>query len=264
MIESQLDGSILTIHIARPGKKNALTRDMRAELRAAFEAAQANDDVRAVILSGRGESFCSGADVEALTQSEGPPNGGPDPKRARHRMKFYAHGMIKALQDIEKPVICAVRGHAAGIGWSLALACDLTIASDTAKFSAIFARRGLVPDGGCAWFLARLIGLARARDIIFSSRFVAAPEALALGLVHQVVPDEDLASASLALAQELANMPTFALGMAKRMLQQAVAPGLESFLDYEAALQAQMMMTADFQEGVAAFAEKRPAKFTGR
>jgi 2-(1,2-epoxy-1,2-dihydrophenyl)acetyl-CoA isomerase len=256
MIETRMDGAVMTIVIARPEKKNALTLDMREDLTAAFARAQADDGVRAVILTGAGESFCTGADVDGLGQS--------DVKSARHRLKHHAQGMIRALHDIEKPVIAVVRGPAAGIGWSLALACDLTVASDTARFSAIFARRGLAPDGGCAWFLARLIGLARAREIVFSTRFVGAEEAANLGLVTRVVPDAELEAAALDLATGLAHQPTFALGMAKRMLQQAIGPGLETFLEYEAVVQSQMMLTADFKEGVDSFLEKRAPRFTGR
>ena len=172
--------------------------------------------------------------------------------------------MIRALYDIEKPVIAAVRGTSAGIGWSLALACDLTIASETARFSAIFARRGLAPDGGCAFFLARLVGLARAREIVFSTRFVGAEEARGLGIVLDVVPDGELEGRAQAKAAELAAQPTLALGMAKRMLQRALSPGLEDFLEYEAVVQTQMMQSADFKEGVASFREKRPPTFEGR
>ena len=256
MIETRRDGAVMTITLDRPAKKNALTLDMRGELTRAFIEAQSDDAVRAVVLAATGDSFCAGADVESM--------GRDDVKSARHRLKHHAHGMIRALYDIEKPVIAAVRGTSAGIGWSLALACDLTIASETARFSAIFARRGLAPDGGCAFFLARLVGLARAREIVFSTRFVGAEEARGLGIVLDVVPDGELEGRAQAKAAELAAQPTLALGMAKRMLQRALSPGLEDFLEYEAVVQTQMMQSADFKEGVASFREKRPPTFEGR
>jgi 2-(1,2-epoxy-1,2-dihydrophenyl)acetyl-CoA isomerase len=161
-------------------------------------------------------------------------------------------------------VIAAVRGPAVGIGWSIALACDLIVAADTARFSAIQARRGLAPDGGLVFFLSRLIGFARAKELVFTTRFVSAEEAAELQLVNQVVPDASLEDKVLELARSVAEQPTFALAMAKKMFQFAQAPSLDDFLDYEALIMPQLNQTRDYQEGFESFQQKRSPKFIGR
>ena len=152
-----------------------------------------------------------------------------------------------------------MRGPAVGIGWSIALACDLVVASKTARFSQIFRRIGLAPDGGAIWFLTRRIGMPKAKELVFSARL-----ALALGLVNHVVEDDQLMSKTEELAAELAEAPTFALGLAKKLFHAAVGPSLEDYLEIESMVQPQLHMTADNAEGVAAFREKRKPKFTGR
>jgi 2-(1,2-epoxy-1,2-dihydrophenyl)acetyl-CoA isomerase len=169
-----------------------------------------DDNVRAVIVTGAGRGFCSGADVDRMA-------GQPHDLRAdRERMQRGGHTFIRALHSIEKPTIAAVRGPAVGIGWSIALACDLVVASKTARFSQIFRRIGLAPDGGAIWFLTRRLGMPKAKELVFSARFVEAEEALALGLVNHVVEDDELMSKTEELAAELGEAPTFALGLAKK------------------------------------------------
>jgi 2-(1,2-epoxy-1,2-dihydrophenyl)acetyl-CoA isomerase len=189
--------------------------------------------------------------------------GSPDLKGGRQRMQRGAHAFIRELYAIEKPVIAAVRGPAVGIGWSIALACDLIVASETARFSQIFRRIGLAPDGGAIWFLTRLVGVARAKELVYSARFVLAPEALALGLVSHVVADGELMAKAAALAADFAAAPTFALGLAKKLFAVAVGPSLEDYLEREAFVQPQLHLTQDHEEGVAAFKEKRQPRFTG-
>ncbi len=255
-IEYDKQGSIARITLNRPERKNALANDMRQQLTESFRRADDDDEVRAVILTGTGESFCSGADAGKMAPL--------DVKGSRNRLQRNAHTLIKTLYHIEKPVIASVRGHTLGIGLSMMLACDLAIASETAKFSCIFARRGLAPDSGAVFFLARLIGQARARELVYSTRFFNAQEAAGMDLVTRVVPDAELEQATLDLAETLAKQPTYALAMAKKMFQFSLSPTLDHFLEYEALMQPQIHQTQDFREGIASFKEKRDAKFIGR
>ena len=255
-IEYQREGAVARIVINRPERKNALAGDMRAQLTAAFQAADADDEVRAVILTGTGDTFCAGADVSRMAPR--------DVKGARNNLQRNAHALIRALYHVEKPVIAAVRGSTVGIGLSMMLACDMAIVSETARFSCIFARRGLAPDSGAVFFLSRLIGLARAREMVFTTDFFTAGQALELGIVNRVVPDGELEREAEALAQRLASQPTYALAMAKKMFQFSLSPTLDHFLEYEALMQPQIHQTQDYREGIASFQEKRPAKFVGR
>ena len=255
-IEYQREGAVARIVINRPERKNALAGDMRAQLTAAFQAADADDEVRAVILTGAGDTFCAGADVSRMAPR--------DVKGARNNLQRNAHALIRALYHVEKPVIAAVRGSTVGIGLSMMLACDMAIVSETARFSCIFARRGLAPDSGAVFCLSRLIGLARAREMVFTTDFFTAGQALELGIVNRVVPDGELEREAEALAQRLASQPTYALAMAKKMFQFSLSPTLDHFLEYEALMQPQIHQTQDYREGIASFQEKRPAKFVGR
>lgn len=255
-VELAIDGAVATITLNRPEKRNALTVEMREALIDLFQRVRFDDAVRVVILAGAGPSFCTGADVDRMAQT--------DLLAARHRLQRLSHTYMRTLHAIEKPVIAAIRGHAVGIGWSLALACDLVVASETAQFSQIFRRIGLGPDGGAIWYLTRRLGMNRAKELVFTARMVAAAEALSLGLVNHVVPDDQLEAKVAELAADLAEAPTFALGLAKKLFHMAAGPGLEEFLDYEALVQPQLQNSADNREGVAAFREKRNPKFIGR
>ena len=255
-VELAIDGAVAAITLNRPEKRNALTVEMREALIDLFQRVRFDDAVRVVILAGAGPSFCTGADVDRMAQT--------DLLAARHRLQRLSHTYMRTLHAIEKPVIAAIRGHAVGIGWSLALACDLVVASETAQFSQIFRRIGLSPDGGAIWYLTRRLGMNRAKELVFTARMVAAAEALSLGLVNHVVPDDQLEAKVAELAADLAEAPTFALGLAKKLFHMAAGPGLEEFLDYEALVQPQLQNSADNREGVAAFREKRNPKFIGR
>ena len=214
-VDLTIDGAVAKVVLNRPEKLNALSVEMRERLCDYFARLRFDDQVRVVIVTGAGRGFCSGADVDRMA-------GQPHDLRAdRERMQRGGHTFIRALHAIEKPVIAAVRGPAVGIGWSIALACDLVVASKTARFSQIFRRVGLAPDGGAIWFLTRRIGMAKAKELVFSARFVEAEEALALGLVNQVVEDGELMAKTEELAADLAGAPTFALGLAKKLLRPA-------------------------------------------
>jgi 2-(1,2-epoxy-1,2-dihydrophenyl)acetyl-CoA isomerase len=257
-VDLTVEGAVAKIVLNRPDKLNALDVEMRESLCDYFQRLRYDDAVRVVIVTGAGRGFCSGADVERMGEQH------RDLRADRERLQKGGHAFIRALHAIEKPTIAAVRGPAVGIGWSIALACDLVVASQTARFSQIFRRIGLAPDGGAIWFLTRRLGMARAKELVFTARFVDAEEALALGLVNYVVEDEQLITKTDELAADLAASPTFALGLAKKLFHAAVGPSLDEYLDIESLVQPQLHMSADNAEGVAAFREKRPPRFIGR
>src|SRR5271156_4890290 len=257
-VDLTVEGAVAKVVLNRPEKLNALNVEMRESLCEHFARLRYDDAVRVVIVTGAGRGFCSGADVDRMAGQHHDLRGG------RQRLQQGGHTFIRALHAIEKPVIAAVRGPAVGIGWSIALACDLVVASKTARFSQIFRRIGLAPDGGAIWFLTRRIGMAKAKELVFTARFVEAPEALSLGLVNEVVPDDQLMTRAEALAADLASGPTFAFGLAKKLFHMASSPSYEDFLDMEAFVQPQLDQTEDHREGVAAFKEKRKPNFVGR
>ena len=248
---ARADG-IATVTLNRPEKLNALTPEMREELARLFGLLGQERETRAIVLTGAGRGFCGSGDVTSM--------GRFTPETARDRLKM-AHRMILAVANIEKPVIAAVRGPVAGIGWSLALACDLVVASDTAKFIQVFKNVGLAPDGGAVYFLTQILGVQQAKEIVYSARPVPAAEALSLGLATQVVPDAELETAARALARRLADSPAFSFGVTKKLFKSTAVPSLEAFLDAEAWAQEACLLTADHREGVAAFLEKRPPQF---
>lgn len=254
-VDLRIDGAVAKIVLNRPEKLNSLTWEMRQKLREYFQEVRFNDDIRAIIVTGEGRAFCTGADVGGMARQ--------DLRGERQKLANGSHSYMRILHAIEKPVIAAVRGPTVGIGMSIALCCDMVIASETTRFSQIFRRIGLAPDGGAIWLLNHRIGMAKAKELVFTGRFVEAPEALSLGLVNEVVPDDQLMARAEALAGELADGPTFAFGMAKKMFHMANS-SYEDFLDLENFVQPQLGQTADHQEGVAAFRERRPARFKGR
>ncbi|HJU18260.1 MAG TPA: enoyl-CoA hydratase-related protein [Stellaceae bacterium] len=255
-VELTIDGAVAKITLNRPDKLNALTVEMRDLLGQYFHRAGTDEAVRAVVVTGAGRGFCAGADIGGM-------GAGHDLRAGRQRFQQGGQAFIRTLHRIEKPVIAAVRGPAVGIGWSIALACDLVVASRTARFSQIFRNIGLAPDGGGIWFLARRIGLPRVKELVFSGRLVEAEEALALGLVNEVVDDERLEARAEELAAELAEGPTFALGLAKMLCNYAAGPSLDDYLALESLVQPQLHQTADNAEGRAAFRERRKPRFVG-
>ncbi|WP_167383548.1 enoyl-CoA hydratase/isomerase family protein [Bordetella genomosp. 12] len=254
-VQYRIEGSVAIIQLNRPERMNALTVEMRETL--AELCGQANRDraVRAVVLCAAGRAFCASGDVSNMREF--------NVDSARERLQ-RAHRMIRALADIDKPVIAAVQGAVAGIGWSMALACDLIYAADTAYFSQVFKNVGLAPDGGALHFLAQNIGLLRAKELVLSGRRLGAEEACQMGLVTRVVGADRLQDEALAMAATLAEGPTLAYGFGKRMFRQVYAPALETYLDVENWAQTAAIMSEDHQEGVDAFLSKRAPVFKGR
>ena len=253
-VETAREGAVLTITLNRPEVLNALNIAVHAGLAAALAEA-ADPEVRAVVVTGAGRGFCVGQDLTEFRGAAGDIGG--------HLERTY-HPNIRAIRALEKPVIAAVNGPAAGAGLSLACACDLRIAADSASFIPAFVGIGLVPDSGGSFFIARLLGVARAFEWMTRNGRLSAEEARAWGLVSDVVPADSLASAAAELAATYAAAPTRAIGMTKQLFDNAGTATLEEQLALEAKLQAAATQTEDFGEGVAAFLEKRPPSFGGR
>lgn len=249
------DGTIATLTLDRPERLNAMADPMWDALYEHLGRIAADDDVRAVILTGAGRAFCSGGDITGMAKSDIVSGR----KRSQRR-----HRTVQALYSLEKPVIAAVRGPIYGIGNALALACDLVVASETAKFSMAFKKVGVVPDGGVVFFLTQTLGIARAKELVYTARVVPADEALTLGLVMRVVPDDRLDDEARALAQEMAESATYALALAKKMFHSMYVPTLEQLMELETLASGAARLTHDHQEGVEAFKEKRTPKFLGK
>jgi 2-(1,2-epoxy-1,2-dihydrophenyl)acetyl-CoA isomerase len=253
-VETGREGAVLTITLNRPEVLNALTRDLQQQLMSALKDARAAE-VRAVVLTGAGRGFCVGQDLTEFREGAGD---------VADRLRTNYHPTVLAIRELEKPVIAAVNGAAAGAGLSLACACDIRIAADTASFVPAFINVGLVPDGGGTYFVARLLGPARAFEWMSSGRKLTAAEAHAWRLVSEVVEADALAARVAELAATYAALPTRGVGMTKRLFDRAAHNRLEEQLELEAQLQSAATKTEDFREGVAAFLEKRPPRFAGR
>jgi 2-(1,2-epoxy-1,2-dihydrophenyl)acetyl-CoA isomerase len=246
---------VLTLTLNRPDALNAFTVEMKEDLLAALKGAARDTDVRALVLTGAGRAFSAGQDLKER-------QGGDVDDLGTELRKRY-NPIILAMRRLEKPIVGAINGVAAGAGMSLALACDLVIASEKATFIEAFTRVGLVPDTGSSWFLPRLVGYARAAELMFSADPVDAATAERMGLINRVVSADALAAEAHSMAVKLARSAPLALALTKRVLNRALGSSLEDALDFEAQLQSIAGRSSDHREGVTAFVEKRPARFTG-
>jgi 2-(1,2-epoxy-1,2-dihydrophenyl)acetyl-CoA isomerase len=254
---SETDGGVARLTLNRPDVLNSFNRQMAIELRERIERAATDNTVRAVLLTGAGRAFSAGQDLSEATPTEG----------AMLDLAEIVHvtysPLIRAIRKIEKPVVCAVNGVAAGAGANIALACDIVLASSDASFIQSFAKIGLIPDSGGTFFLPRLAGIARATAMMMLGEKITAARALEFGMIYRVCEPAELAAQSLEVARSLAAMPTRALGLTKRALNQSFVTDLDAQLDAEEKLQGLAGRTSDFREGVAAFLEKRKPDFTG-
>ena len=249
-------GPVARLTLNRPDRLNALTRVMLGELRAAVAAVAADPGLRVLVITGAGRGFCAGQDLrdaDAVT----------DPAAIAAVIRDGYNPLVQALVALPQPVIAMVNGIAAGAGCSLALAADLAVAGESASFAFAFGRIGLVPDAGCSFFLPRRVGAARALGLVLTGEPMPAAAAAAAGLIWRCCPDAELAGETDRLAQRLAALPPRALALAKRAMAQSAGNDLAGQLALEAELQSEAAGTADFREGVAAFLEKRPPRFTG-
>lgn len=252
-ISLEIADAVATVTLNRPESRNALNATMRRELLAALKAVARDDAVRAVILTGAGKGFCSGADLR----------GGAAEREFRRVVTDEYNPIVAAIRELPKPVLAAVNGAAAGAGASLALACDLVYAAEEARFIQAFVKIGLVPDTGSTRTLVRSLGRHRAAQLIFTGEPMPASEAFAAGLVTEVVPLDDLAATVRDAATRLAHAPTRAIALAKRAINHAEDASLTDSLAQEAALQELAGRTQDHAEGAAAFIEKREPRFVG-
>jgi 2-(1,2-epoxy-1,2-dihydrophenyl)acetyl-CoA isomerase len=258
-IRLELTEGVATITLNRPDKLNAINEVMQAELAGALDRLEADATIRALLLTGAGRAFSAGQDLTDRVMGEGdaPPDLGDTLDRLHNPL-------IRRLRRLERPIVCAVNGVAAGAGANLALACDLVLAARSANFIQAFCRLGLVPDAGGTYVLPRLIGAARAMGLALLGEPLTAEQAAAWGLIWRVVDDEQLMPEASALARRLATQPTKGLGLTKRALNASAANTLGEQLDLERDLQREAGRTRDYREGVRAFLEKRSPKFEGR
>ncbi len=252
-VETTREGAVLTITLNRPDVLNAFNADLHKGLAAALKLAR-SEEVRAVVVTGAGRGFCVGQDLTEFREAPGD---------IGSRLRATYHPNVLAVRTLEKPVIAAVNGAAAGAGLSFACACDVRIAADAASFVPAFINIGLVPDSGGSYFVTRILGPARAFEWLTSGRKLTVAEAHSWGLVSEVVETEALPARAAELAAQLAALPTRAIGMTKRLIDHAVNATLAQQLEREAELQTAATQTGDFKEGVAAFLEKRPPMFRG-
>lgn len=246
--------NICTLTLNRPDVRNAVDLVMREEIVAALDEVEADESTRVLVVTGSGQHFCAGGDVKTMqakrqTAAEG---------RARVEL---LNRMVLRLVNFPKPTLAMVDGYAVGAGFNLALCCDLIVASDRARFGQVFSKIGLVPDGGGTYFLPRAVGLAKAKELVFTAEIIDAEQALSLGLINRVVAAGDLRQATLALARRIAEGPPRVLALTKHLLNRSATLDLAGALDLEAFAQSVALSSEDHQEGLRAFFEKRPPKF---
>jgi 2-(1,2-epoxy-1,2-dihydrophenyl)acetyl-CoA isomerase len=252
--------NVATITFNRPDKLNAFTDEMLSAFGNTLKQAERDAAIRAVVITGAGRGFSAGQDLASVREREA-----ADGKVSfREHLVATYNPIITRLRRMEKPVLAAVNGVAAGAGASVALACDLRVAAQSATFIQAFIKVGLIPDSGSTFFLPRLVGYPRAFELAITGDRLTAEQALAMGMVTRVVADAELTAAARELAARLAELPTRAIGLTKRAMNRAMLVDIEETLDYEAYLQEIAGRTDDHREGVAAFLEKRPARFVGR
>lgn len=259
----QQDGGVLTVTMNRPEVLNAVSELMLDGLGESMEAAAQDESIRCVVLTGAGRAFGSGADLRGFASAHAEADKSGEPRRVSDRLEKY-HRVVRAVRTMPKPVIAAVHGVAAGASCNLALACDLRIVSEEARFIEAFARIGLIPDAGGGFFLPHLVGFSKALELAMLADEVRGAEAVRLGLANKCVPVAEFEAEVNKLAQRLANGPTRAYGMMKTLMNTAVTSDLETTMRVEGELQDMAIQTSDHREGVMAFLQKRPAKFTGK
>ncbi len=256
------DEDVLRIVLDRPSRKNALDPPAIARVVNALERAATDDALRVIVVSSASADFCAGADWVATNRAGDTAR--PRTGSIQRRTPLQAHRLIALLLEVQLPVVCAVRGWAAGLGCQLALAGDFTIATESSQLWEPFLDRGFTPDSGATWLLPRLVGIARAKELLLLGRKLTGREAAEWGLILRAVPDDELDAAVDALVTQLRQRPTVALGLTKRCIQRGLDSSLADAMEAEANALELSSRSPDFKEGLAAFQEKRPARFVGR
>jgi 2-(1,2-epoxy-1,2-dihydrophenyl)acetyl-CoA isomerase len=254
---------VAVVILDRPEAKNALSVEMRDDLLAAVRSCRADPEVRAILLTGTGDSFCAGMDLRASTVARAGGEGF-DTRSTSEALRAGVQAIVKELWELDKPTVAAVNGTAVGPGAHLALACDFVLVHDRSRFVWSFARWGLVVDAGGAYLLPRLVGLPRAKAMVLLGEGAKGQEAVDLGLAYRLVPETELAAEAHTLAARLAAGPTRSLGLSKQLLNRSFESSFASSLDLEGAYQSLATTSSDLAEGMAAFKDKRDPKFTGR
>ena len=254
-IISETEGSVLKIKFNRPDKFNSFNREMALQMQEALEKAAGDKAIRAIYITGEGKAFCAGQDLGEAMDPNGP---------GLEKIVFgHYNPIIKKIRLIEKPVVCAVNGVAAGAGANIALACDIVIAGASATFLQAFVKIGLVPDSGGTFFLPRLIGFQKASALMMLGEKISSNDALQMGMIYKVFDDDKLHTEAMNIAKTLSEMPTKGIGLTKRLLNESMFNSLEKQLDNEGKLQVEASNSYDYNEGVKAFLEKRKPVFKG-
>ncbi|MAB08350.1 MAG: 2-(1,2-epoxy-1,2-dihydrophenyl)acetyl-CoA isomerase [Rhodobacteraceae bacterium] len=256
---AELDPGVLKLTLNRPEKLNSFNEEMHLALRAQIQRAHDEPEIRAVLLTGAGRGFCAGQDLG----ERDPRKGGPKPDLG-HTIETFYNPTLRLIRALEKPVICAVNGVAAGAGANIAFACDIVLAAKSAKFIQAFSKIGLIPDAGGSWSLTRILGEPRAKALTLTAEPLMAETAADWGLIWKALDDDALLSEAEALTAKLAAGPTLGLGLTKRLIQEAATNELDTHLDRERDSQREAGRSDDYAEGVTAFLEKRPASFRGK
>lgn len=256
LVTYTLDSGIAIIKLNRAEKFNAFIRQMSLDLQDALRKAEKDETVRAILLIGEGKAFCAGQDLAEALDPSGP--------GIRKIVAEHYNPIILLLRQIEKPIVCAVNGVAAGAGANIALACDIVLAGKSATFIQAFSKIGLIPDSGGTFILPRLVGMQRATALMMLAEKVSADDAVQMGMIYNSYEDEALYSEAYKMAMNLSNMPTKSLGLTKRLLNQSMTNDLVTQLAHEEVVQAEAGQTKDFKEGVQAFLEKRKPLFVGK
>lgn len=254
-IEINIEDQVCIIKLNRPEVFNSFNKEMAFELQGILDNCEKNSAVRSILLTGEGKAFCAGQDLQELTAPDGP--------KLSDIVREHYNPIINRIRSIEKPIVCAVNGVAAGAGANIALACDITIAGESVAFIQAFSKIGLIPDSGGTFFLPRIIGMQKATALMMLADKVMAADAEKMGMIYKVCADESLMEETLKVAKKLAALPTIGLGLTKRALNKSITNDLTAQLALEDALQTAAGKTYDYNEGVAAFLEKRKPKFKG-
>lgn len=255
-INYEVTEGVAKITLNRPEKFNSFVREMALDLNNVLDNAASDDTVRSILFTAEGKAFCAGQDLSEAIDPKGP--------GIVRIVEEHYNQIILRLRTIEKPIVCAVNGVAAGAGANIALACDITLAGNSASFIQAFSKIGLIPDSGGTHILPRLIGYQRAAALMFTGDKVSAEEAAKMGMIYKSVEDSNLLTEATRLAKQLAQMPTIGIGLTKRLLNKGITNSLQNQLDEEGRTQAMAAQSQDHKEGVQAFLEKRAPQFTGK